>query len=421
MMIAKLGAAMESRMNTKIGMASGLVVLLALPVSSAQAGGGDFLVGVVVGAVGKTIVDDIRKKNRNHSTRAPSSRPSAAQRERNAAAAAERQAQRDHIRDVQTRLNALYFDAGTPDGVSGRNTRRAISAFQTAIGVPATGTLTDQQYQHLVTATTAQQPDMAAPMQPLPQLVPNTNLANGPDLNGGVPLMDTSLPEPSPLPTLNLEQGGVAAQLATTDGVEQVSSDIDGAVSPEFAVFGIRTQESGAEVGAKLAGNGFSDCETSPTFVTCTNSSDATVDTISVGLTTNGQQSTVHTVSRTIEFSSAVPRSAIVSKMAQAYPTLASDPSGLVLSSANCAQVAQSFHSNSFAELKSWMASGGPATGRVALLAAQCNYAYSMTMPDGDAVQSIDVTFFSGRPILQALSDGGPVASADSPQVDIRF
>lgn len=49
------------------------------------------------------------------------------------------------VMKVQESLNLLGFDAGRPDGVSGRRTRQAISQFQASIQNPQTGKLTELQ------------------------------------------------------------------------------------------------------------------------------------------------------------------------------------------------------------------------------------------------------------------------------------
>ncbi|EFO34287.1 peptidoglycan-binding domain 1 protein [Roseibium sp. TrichSKD4] len=43
------------------------------------------------------------------------------------------------IRDAQTKLNALGFNAGAPDGQTGPQTRSAVRAFQRSLGLPETG------------------------------------------------------------------------------------------------------------------------------------------------------------------------------------------------------------------------------------------------------------------------------------------
>lgn len=51
---------------------------------------------------------------------------------------------RDQVRDYQTRLNSLGFNAGAPDGLYGGKTRTAVAQFQTSIGAAPTGKLTEQ-------------------------------------------------------------------------------------------------------------------------------------------------------------------------------------------------------------------------------------------------------------------------------------
>jgi len=46
----------------------------------------------------------------------------------------------DEYRAIQEMLNAAGYDSGTPDGVWGAGSMRALEAFQTAEGLPATGT-----------------------------------------------------------------------------------------------------------------------------------------------------------------------------------------------------------------------------------------------------------------------------------------
>ena len=46
---------------------------------------------------------------------------------------------RQAVRNIQRILNAQGFDAGAEDGVMGERTRAAITAFQKANGIPATG------------------------------------------------------------------------------------------------------------------------------------------------------------------------------------------------------------------------------------------------------------------------------------------
>ncbi len=46
---------------------------------------------------------------------------------------------RDEVRELQSRLNNLGHDSGTPDGIAGRMTRNAVRAYQQQAGIPADG------------------------------------------------------------------------------------------------------------------------------------------------------------------------------------------------------------------------------------------------------------------------------------------
>lgn len=58
-------------------------------------------------------------------------------------AQARREAYKSLVKDVQARLNEFGFDAGFPDGVPGRNTRRALSEFYVTIGSSPSTSITD--------------------------------------------------------------------------------------------------------------------------------------------------------------------------------------------------------------------------------------------------------------------------------------
>ena len=46
---------------------------------------------------------------------------------------------RAEVMEIQSRLGRLGFGAGTPDGIVGPNTRKAIKGFQRRAGLPADG------------------------------------------------------------------------------------------------------------------------------------------------------------------------------------------------------------------------------------------------------------------------------------------
>jgi len=108
---------------------STLVIAASLALSPATrvaADGGDVAAGVLLGVVGSAIVRDAqKKKTTSSSTKTVSS------------------ATRTQNRQVQTSLNYFGFPAGTPDGVMGKNSRAAVSGYQTFMGYPVTGYLTE--------------------------------------------------------------------------------------------------------------------------------------------------------------------------------------------------------------------------------------------------------------------------------------
>ncbi len=60
--------------------------------------------------------------------------------------------EREQTRNVQMALNYFGFDAGVPDGVSGRRTRSAISAYQAFMGFPISGALSDYERSFLTSS-----------------------------------------------------------------------------------------------------------------------------------------------------------------------------------------------------------------------------------------------------------------------------
>ncbi|NNF76819.1 MAG: hypothetical protein HKN05_02210, partial [Rhizobiales bacterium] len=68
------------------------------------------------------------------------------------------------VRNTQTALNTLGYDAGVADGVYGRKTAQAVERYQNTIGVTVTGALTREQREQLIRS--AQQKRQLAAVQP---------------------------------------------------------------------------------------------------------------------------------------------------------------------------------------------------------------------------------------------------------------
>ncbi len=152
--------------------------LIAMP-EPARADAGDFLGGVGVGVGGTLLYQHIR---RNQQRRAaprryykPRTRVQAPR-----YTIADVPTTRDQARDYQRRLNTLGFNAGTPDGIAGPRTRRAITAFQTNIGSAVTGRLSQNDISILVQRTSVAVVPQANsqvagqyPVAPAPGYAPN--------------------------------------------------------------------------------------------------------------------------------------------------------------------------------------------------------------------------------------------------------
>ena len=179
------------------------------------------------------------------------------------------------------------FRVGTP--------RRAHFRLSVGYRRAATGTLDDKQYP---APGHGDRPRAARTWllrcNPLPQLVPIPNLANGPDLNGGVPLMDTSLPEPSPPPTLNWTGGAFPHRLRRRTASNRFRPEFDGACSPNLPIFrDPHPRNPGAEgrvVSWRATGFSAAKTKSGPFRHLQTTAATHLWITISVGLTTNGQQ-----------------------------------------------------------------------------------------------------------------------------------
>ena len=71
------------------------------------------------------------------------------------------------VRNTQSALNTLGYDAGAADGVYGRKTAQAVERYQSTIGATVTGNLTSEQRELLIKS--AQQKRQLAAVQTKPQ------------------------------------------------------------------------------------------------------------------------------------------------------------------------------------------------------------------------------------------------------------
>ncbi len=129
--------------------------LLTLP---SHAGSRDFVGGVAVGVGGTLLYQHLKKKKKkNQAVR----RKNSSTKSRSYSAPARPTiatvvTSRADVVDIQSRLNQLGFDAGTPDGIPGKRTRAAVRGFQQSIGSNPTGKLTQSELAILYQQTSSQ-------------------------------------------------------------------------------------------------------------------------------------------------------------------------------------------------------------------------------------------------------------------------
>ncbi|MFV0360604.1 peptidoglycan-binding domain-containing protein [Tropicimonas sp.] len=201
-----------------------IAALAAVPAQRATADAGDAVAGAIVGGIiGHAIGSQQQKKKVyvQRKTVYKTAKPSISS------------AQRAENRSVQSALNYFGFNAGSADGVLGRNSRAAISNYQAHMGYSPTGQLTQYERDFLLTShnralaggpATAQQ-IAANPMGPRGLLIAYRDQLAG----GGA----------APVATMPATAAVVAPPAAVTEAAAPVEN---APVMPSFAAAG--TQQS---------------------------------------------------------------------------------------------------------------------------------------------------------------------------------
>ncbi|PWL34460.1 peptidoglycan-binding domain-containing protein [Marivita sp. XM-24bin2] len=117
------------------------VVALSVATSPIPAMANDALIGGIIGGViGGAISNSNKQRSSSPKRTYKASKPSVST------------AQRESNRQAQVALNYFGFNSGTPDGVLGRNSRAAISAFQAHLGYTPSGQLTSFERDFLISS-----------------------------------------------------------------------------------------------------------------------------------------------------------------------------------------------------------------------------------------------------------------------------
>ncbi|SFO51565.1 Putative peptidoglycan binding domain-containing protein [Cohaesibacter marisflavi] len=359
-----------------------MVLAIAYTLGSTQmtapvyAGSGDFFAGALVGGAVGLIAGGANKarakSNRSHKGTSSRSRIDPTQRENN--------------RDLQRRLNELGYDAGTPDGVLGRRSKAAISAFQRDNGLPPTGKLSNEQTALLYQLSEGQAMGMNGGMGMQAPAIPgaagpafpsiNNGMNNGGTLNGpafpdigggnvnqmqiGTPSggqFDNAMPSfGTPAASFGKPMAGAAAGTGTAaavTGMPAVSNMNEAALDDGAAVSTANTDLSfasgqpsilGIELGesfksglSKLEENGYQNCAGQEEFITCSAQKTGVTETIRIARGLEQADVPVYLMDRTTLLKVDVDQSVIDAKIAEAYPEIAAAPHHILSNSAECA------------------------------------------------------------------------------------
>ncbi|WP_319412990.1 peptidoglycan-binding protein [uncultured Cohaesibacter sp.] len=337
----------------------------------AYAGSGDFLAGAIVGGAVGLIASGANKakaKSKRKYSSSSSSQPVD-------------KVQRENNRDIQQRLNDLGYDAGTPDGVMGRRSRAAISAFQRDNDLPPTGRLTNDQTALLYQLSSGQGQAMGnAPVIPgagaaFPAIsngmtssgasgsaFPAIGGSNVNQLQVGTPAnaqFNGTLPSfGTPAASFGQPMTGSSAGMGTAaavTGMPAVSNDsaMPGAgaggsaistqntdlsfASGQPAILDIKLGEAFSSGLAKLEQNGYENCQGQEEFISCAAQRNGVRETIRLARGLQQGDVPVYYMDRTTLLKVDVDQSVIDAKIAEAYPEIAAAPQHILSNSAECA------------------------------------------------------------------------------------
>lgn len=437
----------------RFGLVSAFLISTSLTISAptpVQADAGDFLGGVGVGVGGTLLYQHIR---RNQQRRAaprryykPRTRYSAPRYR-----ISDVPADRNQIRDYQARLNMLGFNAGSPDGIPGPRTRRAVVAFQSSIGSAATGRLSRSDVSVLVQRTTVaatpaatvgsqsggSYPVAAAPAagQPAgsytPQVDTGAAYPTAPDAAAAYAPEATAAYAPEAqqaLPPIddNSSQQGVQQQTAAlpvapapqSAATQPHSSGMAGVSQYKPAIFGITPGDEFSSVSAKLIENGFTSCSDEQGTMVCDKDDGTIIDKVVISHKAgSGGSDNVYLAAREISFAKPVSRSFLLQRMASAYPELLNAP-GYTIAKASCQE-----HLNSKSEKPIPVHFTNAIEGKddMGTFLAACPSYYAIRFEEADAsgmLKSATITFFDGTLIEDVPASTGVAAGAGQNQVE---
>lgn len=402
-----------------IASALGTSLIILSPTQEAQAGkAGLFVGGVAAGAAGAIIGHKIYKHQKRKKARryysAPKKRYSSTRKSTGLSAQ-----QRAENADIQNRLNLLGYNAGTPDGILGRNSRAAIRSFQADNGLPITGRLTNPQ-----TALLYQQSGpLLAGNQPTVSTVAAAPVAAAGAAGGAAAAVvaPTVVQTPAPAVVPNVT-------VASTAPTEEVSSTLSQPTAPVAPaqptngfsetpeVLGLSVNSSFSNALANLKNEGFANCETSDNTISCGRTTSFGSDNVTVASVDNS----IHTITRVLSFEEPISRENVLGRMPESYKPLIHSQTNTIAASPACGALL-SAQPDSFDQLSQQSAQGGKFDANSTAFSHACKYYYSMSIGDTARVSDVELVFFDSTPILASMNKGNTVASSGKTKDEIKF
>ncbi|WP_346893480.1 peptidoglycan-binding domain-containing protein [uncultured Roseibium sp.] len=383
---------------TKCGKVTIASVILAFSVTSAHAGGaGEFIAGVAIGAIGKTILDQATRGNNNQRRNTHNTSP------QTRAQRAERARRREETKQIQTRLTVLGFNPGGIDGGMGPKTRRAIGQFQASIGHPETGVLTQEQTAILFARSNGT--DTAGPVQTNYPSPPPAAYQPEPDraaLPGNMPSDTMGLPmeDPTSGNTASLGADGYQRSSSTISGQDAPTASFNG-TPPDVLGVGLGTDAPSART--KLEAAGLTSCTETGQQLVCRTENNTLKDTVTLAYTRLEAETRIHTILREIAFNQPVDRRHVLGKLDESYPDLVAAPDHRVFASRDCETLAGPSGGVVMDGIMSWSKQAAPVTASIGSLASSCGYFYSFDLANTPQVRSVSISLFEGGPITEAM------------------
>lgn len=391
--------------------------LIAVPQPDAHAGrAGKIIGGVAAGAAAGYIAHKVYKKHKKkkyHGTKktytsTKSSGPKYS----------------ESTYDTQVRLNALGYDAGAPDGLSGRKTRQAIREFQITNGGTATGKLSNAQiailHQQSDKVFAARNPNAAGSSTVAAAPAAVAPVAVAPAAAG---LATAYADDPGPAPQSEPLQPAKPLKVVAPDPASPGLETADNAapystLADRPAILGLTVGGSLNDAQAALQEGGFENCDTYDNALFCERKTSLGSDKIAVAA--SGKK--IHTITRKMSFDQAIEAKTIFDRMPETYGHLLNASDKTVAASPACGALLAA-KADTFDNVVKQSVDGNPFDATTVGFSHACSYYFAINTADTPTVKELELTFFDAQPIL-ANTKGGvrQVSSGDKKTDDaIKF